>query len=96
MTGGREGSEVALNQNFAPGWRSSAGTVVPSRLRGQPAVRLAPGQTGRFAFSFVPPGLGIGTAIFLVAAIGSALVWRRRLPGDGLDVPHSSDRRGPP
>ncbi len=79
VTGGREVSEVALNQNLAPGWTSTAGPVVPSRERAQPAVRLAPGQTGKFAFTFVPPGLVTGVVILLVAAIGSAWTWRRRL-----------------
>jgi hypothetical protein len=81
VIGGRGASEVALNQNLAPGWRSSAGPVVPSRERGQPAVRIATGQTGRFEFTFVPPGLFVGIGILLVAVCSSGLMWRARLPG---------------
>jgi multisubunit Na+/H+ antiporter MnhC subunit len=74
---GREPSRVVLNQNYAAGWRSSAGPVTPDPQDGKPSVMLAPGQAGRFSFVFVPPGLWLGLAVFASAVIGSAVLWRR-------------------
>lgn len=73
--GGSEPSRVSLNQNYAPGWTSTAGLVTqpPERMQG---VTLAPGQTGRFSFVFVPEGLWGGTAILLIAAAASARLLR--------------------
>jgi hypothetical protein len=77
--GGPEPSKVLLNYNWGPGWSSTAG---PIELKGDPGklamVSIAPGQTGRFEFSFTPPGLYAGIAIFAVAVMVSALTWRRR------------------
>jgi hypothetical protein len=77
--GGPEPSRVLLNYNWGPGWSSTAG---PIELRGEPGklatVRIAPGQTGRFEFSFTPPGLYLGLAISAIAALVSALTWRKR------------------
>jgi hypothetical protein len=75
--GGAEESRVSLNQNYARGWSSTAGpfTLTPEAMGG---VTLAPGQTGKFAFEFVPEGLWAGLAT-LVAAVGlSAVALRRR------------------
>jgi hypothetical protein len=77
VAGGRDPSEVRLNQNFATGWRSSAGDVVAGRETGQPSVTLRPGQTGTFAFSFVPPGLTAGVGVCLAAIVGFGWGWRR-------------------
>jgi multisubunit Na+/H+ antiporter MnhC subunit len=78
--GGPERSKVLMNYNWGPGWTSTAG---PIELIGDPGklatVAIAPGQTGRFEFSFTPPGLYAGTAIFAIAAIASALAWRKRM-----------------
>jgi hypothetical protein len=76
--GGREPSRVRLNQNFAGGWKSDAGVVEPDPATGQPSVVLRPGETGRFAFVFVPPGLFPGCGLALVAIGVSAYGWRRR------------------
>jgi len=78
VLGGREPSRVRLNQNFAAGWTSDAGVVEPDPATGQPSVVLRPGQTGRFAFVFVPPGLFPGCGLALVAIAVSAYGWRRR------------------
>jgi hypothetical protein len=78
VIGGREPSRVVLNQNFGPGWRSNAGPVTADE-RGRMSVALAPGQTGRFAFTYRPPGLWPGLAIFLAAAAVTPAVWRRRI-----------------
>jgi hypothetical protein len=77
MSGGREPSRVRLNQNFAGGWHSDAGVVEPDPETGQPSVVLRPGETGRFAFVFVPPGLFLGCGLALVAIGASAYGWRR-------------------
>ena len=79
LYGGGEGSRLYLNYNWGPGWVSSAGPIdhSPERI---PSVALSPGQTGRFAFWFVPPGLWAGTAIGLVAIALSAAFWRRSCP----------------
>ena len=77
--GGPEPSKILLNYNWGPGWTSTAG---PIELMGNPGklatVIIAPGQTGRFTFAFTPPGLYAGMALFAIAAIASALAWRRR------------------
>ena len=57
---------------------STAGTIEhpPERIA---SVALQPGQTGRYAFSFVPPGLWAGMGVFLAALGLSFVVWRRVL-----------------
>ena len=78
VVGGHEPSRVRLNQNFAGGWKSDAGVVEPDPATGQPSVLLRPGETGRFAFVFVPPGLLLGCGLALVAIGVSAYGWRLR------------------
>jgi hypothetical protein len=79
--GGPARTRVFLNQNYAEGWRSTAGPVrLDPQAGGRMYVELAPGQTGRFAFSFVPPGLWAGIAILALALAASAVAWHRRLP----------------
>lgn len=80
VAGGREPSAVSLNQNFDAGWRSTIGLVVPSPERGQPMAVLQPGQTGTFAFTFVPPGLTLGFALLVLAVGATAAAWKRHLP----------------
>jgi hypothetical protein len=78
--GGSDPAKVLLNYNWAPGWSSNAG---PVELIGHPGklatVTIAPGQTGRFSFSFTPPGLYLGVGILTTALLASAWAWRRRL-----------------
>ena len=78
VVGGREPSRVRLNQNFAGGWKSDAGVVEPDPATGQPSVVLRPGESGRFAFAFVPPGLFLGCGLALVAIGVSVYGWRLR------------------
>jgi multisubunit Na+/H+ antiporter MnhC subunit len=77
--GGPEPAKVLMNYNWGPGWTSSAG---PIELIGSPGklatVTIAPGQTGRYAFSFTPPGLYLGVAILAFAALTSVWLWRKR------------------
>jgi hypothetical protein len=81
VIGTADRSRIFLNQNYAPGWRSSAGAVqLDPQAGGRMFVELAPGQTGRFAFSFVPPGLMLGTVLLLAAVLASVFAWNRTLP----------------
>jgi hypothetical protein len=77
--GGPEAAKVLMNYNWGPGWSSTAG---PVELIGDPGklatVTIAPGQTGRYDFSFTPPGLYAGSAIFAFAVLATIAAWRRR------------------
>lgn len=77
--GGNQPSRVSLNQNYSTGWRSTAGAFTPTP-EAMPGVSLAPGQTGRFVFSFTPDGLWAGTALLAFAAALSVFLWRRSPP----------------
>ncbi len=81
IVGGREESHVFLNQNFVQGWSSDLGPVVSSSERGLPMAMLAPGQAGKFAFTFVPAGLGWGCVVFALAVATTVATWNRSLPG---------------
>jgi hypothetical protein len=78
VLGGAEPSRLSLNQNWSPGWTSTAGTVLEPG-EAMPHVMLRPGQTGTFVFEFFPRGLIAGTAIFVLAVVAFAAAWRRRL-----------------
>ena len=77
--GGSEPARVLMNYNWGPGWSSDAG---PIELIGDPGklatVAIAPGQTGRYEFVFTPPGVYAGAAIVIIAALASAVLWRKR------------------
>lgn len=73
---GGEPARAILNQNFAAGWTSNAGPVEAAPRTRQPSVVLPAGYSGLVAFSFVPPGLWIGLAIFAIACALSVVVWR--------------------
>jgi hypothetical protein len=79
VIGGREPSRVRLNQNFARGWRSTAGPVTADPEAGQPSVVLAPGQTGKHSFAFVPFGLFLGFGLGLAAVIAMVRGRERKL-----------------
>jgi len=79
VVGGREPATIVLNQNYAEGWRSTAGPVVLDAKTGRMAVILPPGTTGSYAFSFVPPGLWAGLVLLAGAAVASRLLWTARL-----------------
>jgi hypothetical protein len=79
--GGAASTRVYLNQNYAPGWSSTAGPVrLDPQAGGRMYVDLAPGQTGRYAFAFSPPGLWAGVLILLVAAAVSVAARHRAFP----------------
>jgi hypothetical protein len=77
VTGGRAPSRILLNQNYATGWRSDAGAFTPTPET-LPGVTMAAGQTGTFAFWFVPDGLWLGLGVFVTAVAVSLLAVRRR------------------
>jgi hypothetical protein len=79
VTEGAEPARVILNQNWAPGWSSSAGSIQPPPRTELASITIPPGQSGRYTFSFVPPGLYTGMAMFVLGLIVTALMWRRRL-----------------
>jgi hypothetical protein len=80
VIGGPEAGKVFMNQNYAEGWRSTAGPVqLDPQAGGRMYVELAPGQTGRFSFSFVPPGLWAGVVILAIAIVASIVLWDRRI-----------------
>lgn len=69
-------TRLVVNQHSAPGWRSSAGPVVPHQ--GLLAGDL-PARESLVEFRYSPPGLPAGTALSAgtLAACGLA-AWRRR------------------
>jgi hypothetical protein len=77
VVNGPEPSRVILNQNFADGWSSDAGAVLPSPPEGKPSVMLAPNQVGRVSFRFLPPGLTIGLGLGAVTLFAAVAVARR-------------------
>ena len=76
VAAGLQPAEVILNQNWGPGWTSSAGTIRPPAKTELARLTLPP---GRYTFSFVPPGLYAGLAVFAVALVATIVLWRRRL-----------------
>jgi hypothetical protein len=71
-------ARVILNQNWAPGWTSTAGTIaVPPRTE-LGSVAVPPGQSGRYAFTFRPPLLVAGLVIFVLALAATMMMWRRQ------------------
>ena len=76
---GATASRVFLNQNFAHGWSSNAGPVSREPGTDRLSVTLMAGQTGRFAFRFVPPGLWTGTIVASIAVALSIALRRLRL-----------------
>jgi len=78
VTAGTADARVLLNQNYAPGWSSDAGDIVPPPRTELGSVKIPGGTSGRYAFTFRPPGLVAGLLIFNVALIATLLMWRRR------------------
>ena len=71
-------ARVILNQNFSPGWTSTAGAIAPPRPTELGSVTMPPGTSGRHAFTFRPPGLIAGWVLFNVALIATLILWRSR------------------
>ena len=71
-------ARVTLNQNWAPGWTSTAGTIAIPRQTELGSVTVPPGQSGRYTFTFRPPQLVAGLVIFDLALVVTLTLWRRR------------------
>ena len=71
--------QIGLNQNWSPGWTTTAGTIKEAPRTEVPTVSVPPQMAGTFEFSFVPEGLWPGLAIFVAAVAVSAALWTRRL-----------------
>jgi multisubunit Na+/H+ antiporter MnhC subunit len=71
-------ARVILNQNWSPGWTSTAGPIAAPKPTELGSVTVPAGPGGRYAFAFRPPQLIIGLVIFDVALIATLLLWRRR------------------
>lgn len=76
---GAADARVVLNQNWAPGWTSTAGAITPPRPTELGSVTVPAGQGGRHSFGFRPPLLIMGLAIFDIALIVTLLLWRRSI-----------------
>ena len=74
-----EPARVVLNQNWGPGWSTDAGTIKPGPPTELATVTIPPGASGRYAFTFTPPGLYTGSALLALAILATVLAWRRRV-----------------
>jgi len=74
---GSTDARVLLNQNWAPGWTSTSGPIDAPPPTELAAIKVPSTQTGRYTFSFVPPGFYAGTALFIAALIATMMLWRR-------------------
>ncbi|MDO8679760.1 MAG: hypothetical protein Q7R30_14620 [Acidobacteriota bacterium] len=82
FAGGEKPTRIYLNYNWSPGWTSTAGPVDATSREVMAFVVMQPGQSGDYVFSFVPPGLYAGLAIFVAAIALSTVLWRRRTFGE--------------
>jgi hypothetical protein len=76
---GTQPSKVLLNQNWSPGWTTDAGALDASSRETMASVVIEPDGSGTYAFTFFPPGLWLGTGLFLAACAASVGLWGRRL-----------------
>lgn len=76
---GADPARIILNQNYSPGWTSTAGPIEAPKKTELASITLPAGKSGRYTFRFVPPGLYAGTGLFVAGLIATALVWRRRI-----------------
>ena len=76
---GASDARVVLNQNWAPGWTSDAGPIVPPKPTELATVTVPSGHIGQYRFSFRPPWLGTGFGVFAIAVAITWLGWRRRM-----------------
>ncbi len=75
---GQDAARVVLNQNWAAGWTTTAGELkvgLPTELS---TVTVPAGRSGRYEFSYMPPGIFAGAALLVIAAFVTAIVWQRR------------------
>jgi hypothetical protein len=77
LPAGASASRLVLNQNIAPGWRSTAGSIDTSATATALAVDVSPSHRGPVRFVFVPPRLVEGIATFLIGLVATVWLWRR-------------------
>jgi hypothetical protein len=75
---GADDARVVLNQNWAPGWTTTAGAIKVGPRTELSTVTIPASAGGRYQFSFTPPGLYAGTALLILAMLATAWAWRRR------------------
>ena len=71
-------ARVVLNQNWAPGWTSTLGTIAPPPSTELGSIAAPKETSGRHAFTFRPPQLITGLVLFDVALIVTLVAWRLR------------------
>ena len=71
-------ARVILNQNWAPGWTSTAGALATPPRTEAASVAVPAKQSGRYTLAFRPPLLVTGLVIFDLALIVTLTMWRRR------------------
>jgi hypothetical protein len=86
IVGGPQTSRLFVNQSYAPGWRSTLGEVTIDPAYRNIAVTVPAGATGRFSFTFSPPGFLSGWIIFALAILASILVLQNAVAA-GLSRP---------
>jgi hypothetical protein len=77
VVAGSEPVRVVLNQNFADGWSTNLGPAERDPEGGRPSIVVPAGYSGPVTFSFLPPGLWFGLAVWILAIGVSIVVWRR-------------------
>jgi hypothetical protein len=82
IEGGPEPSHVFVNQNYAPGWRSTIGTVTTESKYRNVAVTVPARAAGRLSIVFSPTGLTAGWVIFGLAVLASLRFTRSRRNGE--------------
>jgi hypothetical protein len=83
-------TRVFLNQRFATGWSSDAGSMMVDPSTGLAYIELPPGAGGRFTFSFAPPLLVPSLILFTAGIALAAAMWRRTLaPGSMVQFSHA-------
>ena len=71
-------ARVVLNQNWGPGWMTDAGPIRVGPRTELSTVTIPGGRSGRYSFTFTPPGIYLGTGLLALAMIATLAAWRRR------------------
>jgi hypothetical protein len=71
---------LLVNQNYAPGWHSTLGSVSPDPQYQNLSIPVKPDAQGTYTVAFRPPSLFAGFGIFAAAIALSAAAWRLESP----------------
>ena len=77
VVGAPDASRLFVNQNYAPGWRSTLGPVAADPQYRNIAVSVPSWAAGAHSIVFTPPGLSFGFVVFALAILASARSLRR-------------------